>query len=80
MTTTYAQGSRVYVRMENHNFNDPARFDRLGVTVRTSRSDEEPLLLLETGKTTGIYEGFARPGWRQSAELRRRPPAGGSGR
>ncbi len=57
VTTTYAQGSRVYVRMENHNFNDPAQFDRLGVTVRTSRGDEEPLLLLETGKTTGIYEG-----------------------
>src|SRR3712207_5376199 len=43
--------------MENHNFNDPGRFDRLGVTVRTSRGDEEPLLLLETGKATGIYEG-----------------------
>ena len=57
VTTTYAQGSRVYVRLENHNFNDPAQFDRLGVTVRTSRGDEEPLLLLETGKTTGIYEG-----------------------
>ncbi len=57
VTTTYAQGSRVYVRLEDHNFNDPAQFDRLGVTVRTSRGDEEPLFLLETGKTTGIYEG-----------------------
>ena len=57
VTTTYAQGSRVYVRLENHNFNDPAQLDQLGVTVRTSRSDEEPLLLLETGKATGIYEG-----------------------
>ena len=57
VTSTYAQGSRVYVRLEDHNFNDPAHFDRLGVTVRSSQSDEEPLQLLETGKATGIYEG-----------------------
>ena len=56
VVSTYAQGSRVYVRLEDHNFNDPGRFDRLGVTVRTSRGDEEPLQLLETGKTTGVYE------------------------
>ncbi len=55
VVTTYAQGSRVYVRLEDHNSNDPAHFDQRGVTVRTSQGDEEPLLLLETGKTTGIY-------------------------
>jgi len=57
IVSSYAQGSRVYVRVEDHNFNDPARFDGAAVTVRTSQGDDEPLALLETGKNTGIYEG-----------------------
>ncbi len=57
VASSYVQGSRVYVRLEDHDFNDPASFDRRYVTVRSSRGDEEPMELLETGTATGLFEG-----------------------
>ncbi|HSS79519.1 MAG TPA: hypothetical protein VLV54_22560, partial [Thermoanaerobaculia bacterium] len=57
VVTSYAQGSRVYVRIEDHQFNDPAAFDRAFAQVRSASGDVEALELNETGKTTGIFEG-----------------------
>ena len=59
VTATYPQGSRVYLRVEEPTSNqDPTRFDVTFVTVRSGTGDEEHLVLAETGKDTGVFEGF----------------------
>src|SRR5262249_50691243 len=56
--TSYPQGARVYLRVEDHNFNDPSRFDTVTATVQSPGSgDAEAITLVETGRDTGIFEG-----------------------
>ncbi|HWN45613.1 MAG TPA: hypothetical protein VNW71_25545, partial [Thermoanaerobaculia bacterium] len=59
---SYAKDSTAYVRVEDHNFNtDPGRFDTASVRLTSqSPGDEELLLLQETGKDTGTFEGSIR--------------------
>jgi hypothetical protein len=58
VTDHYAQASRAYVRLENHRDGDPGAFDRQTVQVQSSTGDVETLELLETGRSTGIFEGL----------------------
>jgi VCBS repeat-containing protein len=60
VVTAYTQGPRVYVRIEDHRFNDPGALDRSFARVRSASGDAEVLELTETGLTTGIYEGSLR--------------------
>ncbi|PYQ59813.1 MAG: hypothetical protein DMF53_18175, partial [Acidobacteria bacterium] len=56
--TSYVAGARVYLRVEDHNFDDPSRFDTVTVTVQSPGSgDAETIRLVETGPGTGIFEG-----------------------
>ena len=56
-TDHYAQGSRLFVRLEDHRDGDPGVFDRQTVRLRSSAGDQENLELLETGRATGIFQG-----------------------
>ena len=56
--TSYPEGARVYLRVEDHNFNDPSRLDTVTATVQASPSgDADTVTLVETGRDTGIFEG-----------------------
>jgi VCBS repeat-containing protein len=57
VTSHYAERSRVYARLEDHQNDDPGAIQRAYVTVTSSTGDQEPLELVETGRATGIYEG-----------------------
>ncbi len=57
VTDHYAERTRVYVRVEDHRFDDPGSVDRANVIVRSLSGDQEPLELVETGRSTGIFEG-----------------------
>ncbi|MCP4659763.1 MAG: hypothetical protein GY856_30540 [bacterium] len=59
VTSFYATGSTVYVRVEDHRFNtDDGIIDTADVTLSSLQTgDSEPLTLSETGASTGIYEG-----------------------
>src|SRR4051812_34823776 len=56
--SSYAAGARVYLRVEDHNFDDPSRFDTAIATVQSPGSgDAEGVTLVETGRSTGVFEG-----------------------
>ena len=57
--TSYVPGAgmRAYVRLEDHNFNNPNRIDFLYAELTSSNGDHEYLPVNETGLDTGIYEG-----------------------
>src|SRR5262249_28242222 len=57
VTSHYTERSRVYVRLEDHRDDDPGAIQRAHGIVTSSTGDQEPLELMETGRTTGIYEG-----------------------
>ncbi|MFY9826644.1 MAG: Ig-like domain-containing protein, partial [Thermoanaerobaculia bacterium] len=57
VVTVYTQGPRVYVRIEDHRFNDPGALDRSFAEVRSASGDLVDFELTETGLATGIYEG-----------------------
>jgi len=57
VVNSYLQGSRAYVRLEDHNYNDPNFINTLYVHLGSSSGDEEFLQVTETGVATGIYEG-----------------------
>jgi VCBS repeat-containing protein len=57
VTSHYAERSRVYVRLEDHRNDDLGAVQRAHVIVTSATGDQEPLELVETGRTTGIYEG-----------------------
>lgn len=54
---TYAEGSTAYLRLEDHNFNQPGNVDTVSVTV-TGNADFETVFLTETGPDTGVYQGY----------------------
>ncbi len=55
----YAVGSTVFVRVIDHNLNQPGVRDTKLVTVQSlSLGDTETFSLLETGNDTGVYEGL----------------------
>ncbi|HTG35181.1 MAG TPA: Ig-like domain-containing protein [Thermoanaerobaculia bacterium] len=54
---SYLQGARVYVRLEDHNNNNPTSINFLYVDVGSSLGDQEIFRVYETGLATGIYEG-----------------------
>ncbi|HEX2643062.1 MAG TPA: hypothetical protein VHU81_08715, partial [Thermoanaerobaculia bacterium] len=55
---TYASGSKVHVRVEDQNYNNPGQFNNVWVTLHGLQGgDEEQLLLQETTKASGIFEG-----------------------
>ena len=55
---SFAVGARVYLQVEDHNFNDPSRFDTVTATVQSpDSSDTEGITLLETGRDTGFFKG-----------------------
>ena len=56
ITTTYPTGSTVYVRLEDHNFNNPYS-DYLYVELSTSNGDMMSTFIFETGADTAIFEG-----------------------
>ncbi|HEY3567701.1 MAG TPA: Ig-like domain-containing protein [Thermoanaerobaculia bacterium] len=67
--SAYAAGAPVTVRVEDHNFNNPAAIDSVQATVQSlSTGDAESLTLYETGRDTGLFEatvptaGNAAPG------------------
>ncbi len=56
--SSYAAGGPVTVRVEDHNFDTPGAIDSVQATVRSlSSGDEESLILYETGRNTGVFEG-----------------------
>jgi hypothetical protein len=56
-TETYAAGSTAYIRVEDHNFDQPGIYNTVQVTVRSLlTADLETLTLLETGRDSGIFE------------------------
>src|SRR5262249_7511362 len=57
VVNSYLQGSRAYVRLEDHNYNNPNFINTLYVQLTSSSGDEEFLEVTETGLATGIYEG-----------------------
>ncbi len=57
VVTSFAQGQRVYVRMEDYRFNNPSSFDRTYARVTSTSGDQVYVELLETGRSTGIFEG-----------------------
>jgi len=57
VVNSYVEGSHAYVRLEDHNYNDPNRIDILYVELDSSLGDQEFLRVTETGVATGIYEG-----------------------
>ncbi len=59
VVNAYAQGTRVYVRVEDHRFNNPSLYDRTYARVNSSSGDQVYIELLETGRDTGIFEGSA---------------------
>ncbi len=59
VVNAYAQGTRVYVRVEDHRFNNPSMYDRTYARVNSSSGDQVYIELLETGRDTGIFEGSA---------------------
>jgi VCBS repeat-containing protein len=55
--SAYAAGAPVTVRVEDHNFNNPAAIDSVQATVQSlSTGDAESLTLYETGRDTGLFE------------------------
>ncbi len=59
----YAQGDRIYVRLETHTFNDPGAIDVADVTVTALGSgDVEQILANETGYDTAVFEGSLQLG------------------
>jgi hypothetical protein len=57
-TGSYAAGSRVYIRVEDQNFNTPGNYDTLTLTVTSpDTGDVETLEFLETGRETGVFTG-----------------------
>ncbi|HEX2551156.1 MAG TPA: Ig-like domain-containing protein, partial [Nocardioidaceae bacterium] len=57
VTHSFGEGSRVYVRLEDPNQNDPNAIERLNVQLDSTSGDQELLAVEETGAGTGIYEG-----------------------
>ncbi|MFY9824829.1 MAG: Ig-like domain-containing protein, partial [Thermoanaerobaculia bacterium] len=57
VVNSYLQGTRAYVRLEDHNYNHPNSIDILYVQLNSSSGDQEFLQVTETGIATGIYEG-----------------------
>jgi len=56
--TSYPEGARVYLRVEDHNFNDPSRLDTVTATVQSPGSgDADTVTLVETGRDTAVFEG-----------------------
>ena len=54
----YAAGVAVRVRVEDHSFNNPGRFDQVVVTLSSpTTGDAEVLTLLEVAKDSGIFAG-----------------------
>src|SRR4051794_3744690 len=52
--TSYTAGARIYLQVEDHNFDDPSRFDTVTATVQSPGSgDAETVTLVETGRDTG---------------------------
>ena len=56
VTSTYATGSTVYVRVEDHNFNNPYS-DYLYVELSASGGDMVSTFIFETGADTALFEG-----------------------
>ncbi len=57
VTSTLPEGSAVGVRIEDHNFNQSGQVDQAAADLATSGGDDEGQYLLETGPSTGIFEG-----------------------
>jgi Bacterial Ig domain/Concanavalin A-like lectin/glucanases superfamily len=54
----YAAGAAVRLRVEDHNFDDPGRIDKVAVTLRSlTTGDTEELTLLEIAQDSGIFVG-----------------------
>ncbi len=56
-TAVYAVGDRVFVRVEDHNLNDPQTRDTALADLAVGSWDSETLTLTETGFDTGVFEG-----------------------
>ncbi|HEX2551090.1 MAG TPA: hypothetical protein VHK64_05815, partial [Nocardioidaceae bacterium] len=54
---SYPVGAKAYVRVEDHNLNDPGQWDRAYVQVSASNGDTEMLQLTETARDSGIFAG-----------------------
>ncbi len=55
---SYAAGSTVFVRVEDHNANQqPGQYDTSYALVRSGAGDQESVDLLETGRDTGVFVG-----------------------
>ena len=57
VTTTFAVGETVAVRIIDHTLDDPGYTDQLYVDLTSSSGDTESLDLFETGLNTGTFEG-----------------------
>ncbi|MEM7350688.1 MAG: hypothetical protein AAF657_07780, partial [Acidobacteriota bacterium] len=55
-TDTYATGSTAYLRVEDQNLNNPGVQEGLNVSLFSSVGDNLDFFLLETEKSSGIYE------------------------
>ena len=61
LETMYASGSRVYVRVEDHNENsNPGDFDTTTAQVNSAQGDQETVYLIEVGKNSGLFEGWVQ--------------------
>jgi VCBS repeat-containing protein len=57
VVSSYSPGSRVYVRLEEHNHNNPGQIDKTFVQLDSATGDHEGIEVYETSLATGIYEG-----------------------
>ncbi len=73
VTSTFAVGEQVGVRVEDHNLDDPMMEEQIQVLVRAlGQGDANSVTLIETGFDTNIYEG--------SIETEDGPVTGGDGK
>jgi hypothetical protein len=73
VTTTFAVGEQVGVRVEDHNLDDPQYKEQIQVLVReVGQGDANSVTLIETGYDTNVYEG--------SIATEDAPVAGGDGK
>ena len=56
--SSFAVGSTAWIRVEDHNWNDPGQTDSVQVRVRSLTSaDQEDLMLQETGVDSAVFTG-----------------------
>ncbi len=67
-TGSFAEGSAAYVRVEDHNRDQPGIWNSVQVDLQAPASgDTESLMLAETAKSSGIFEGWIALGPASSA-------------